>query len=116
MSLKLAIRVHKVNVDWQEDIQVIFSILVLRLLMNEPQRLFTSLSMWYALCPRPEGSWHPNIAPIVGFVTNMDKDRLPSPVTPYYENRDALHYLAKETNADKHQIVRVNFFLRKLLI
>lgn len=46
---------------------------------------------------------HPNIVPVYGFVTNMGN--FPSPVTPYYANRDALHYLAKVPHADKLKIV-----------
>lgn len=53
---------------------------------------------------RLSGSRHPNIVPVYGFVTNMGN--FPSPVTPYYANGDALHYLAKMPNANKHQIVR----------
>lgn len=48
-------------------------------------------------------SRHANIVPVYGFVTNMGN--FPSPVTPYYENGDALHYLAKMPNANKYQIV-----------
>lgn len=48
---------------------------------------------------------HPNIVPVYGFVTNMGN--FPSPVTPYYVNGDALHYLAKNPKANKYQIVRL---------
>ncbi|KAG8849274.1 hypothetical protein FRB91_010091 [Serendipita sp. 411] len=53
---------------------------------NIERRLIRELNVWRSLA-------HLNIVPLLGYVDNMN--RLPSPVSPWYENRDASNYLRR---------------------